>query len=24
VMTDLEYISPTAELSQVTAGLPGR
>ncbi len=23
VMTDLEYISPTAELSQVTAGLPG-
>ncbi len=24
VMTDLEYISPTAELSQVTAGMPGR
>ena len=24
VMTDLEFISPTAELSQVTAGLPGR
>src|SRR6266571_4913490 len=24
VMTELEYISPTATLSQVTAGLPGR
>jgi len=24
VMTDLEFISPTAELSQVTAGQPGR
>jgi thiamine pyrophosphate-dependent acetolactate synthase large subunit-like protein len=24
VMTELEYISPTATLSQVTAGQPGR
>ena len=24
VMTELEFISPTAELSQVTAGQPGR
>jgi acetolactate synthase-1/2/3 large subunit len=24
VMTDLEFISPTAELAQVTAGMPGR